>query len=104
MRVALCPEGKPRVTFDSCWSAEEKHSDGSNIAEQVNAEGFATAEYTERCLYQQYEATKENREKVKDYDPPIAEPSSEYREFKKKEFPAPEPAKPASEKADPKAK
>lgn len=105
LKTALCPAGKPKITFHTCWSAEEKHTGGANIAEQVNAKGFATAGYTEKCLFPRGEATNKKGEKQKVYDVPKPQPPEQYEEdSRKKEFPAPEPEKPTAEKTDPKAK
>jgi hypothetical protein len=98
LRKALCPGGKPVVTFHTCWSAEQKTSGGANIAEQVNAQGIATAGYTEKCGFGQYEEEDAKGNKTKGYNPP--EPLSEpYSPSELKTFPAPGTTAPPTEKA-----
>ncbi len=94
LKTALCKEGKPKITFHSCWSAEQKHTGGANIAEQINAKGFATAGYTEQCKFPREEVTDEKGNKKTLYGAPQAEPPEKYKDSKKMDFPAPDPAKP----------
>jgi hypothetical protein len=94
LKTALCKEGKPKITFHSCWSAEQKHTGGANIAEQINAKGFATAGYTEQCKFPREEVTDDKGNKTSRYGVPEAEPPEKYKDSKKMDFPAPDPAKP----------
>ena len=104
LKKALCQEGKPKISFHTCWSAEQKHSGGANIAEQVNAKGFATAGYTEQCKFPRDKVTDDKGKETTVYDVPKPEASDKYRDSKRKDFPAPDSAKPAAGNADPKPK
>jgi hypothetical protein len=92
LKKALCPDGKPKITFHTCWSAEQKTTGGDNIAEQVNAKGFATAGYTQQCKFPREEVTDDKGNKKTLYGVPKPETPERYKEDSKlKEFPAPEP-------------